>query len=131
MSLKNEIIIAVTKLVAGQPRPQGNSDTLLHQAFMWDEIARLASGKSKEAWKALEPLLDETDLHEGENLVCKGQKFAASVKLSKPVKRFNAEAMAAAIMAKFKVAKHIAVELVENKGKKATAPMKSYYIEEV
>lgn len=109
-------------------------DGLLANAFVWDFVASFAKSRADLAWKKLEDegvIEGGDDFLQGDHELARSPSFICSLSVTAAVKRFDPGALADALMSsKYKVPKHITVQMVEN-AKKATKGQKRYKIEVV
>lgn len=113
------IQLALSKfgLVNGTMPPQdttkaaNTTGTTLALAFMWKQVAKYADGKYK---TIMAELALETPDEEGEHNLCDSQHFVCTAKVSAPVKRFDAVALATKLnKSKYKVPLAVATEMIE------------------
>lgn len=109
-----EKVAATLKAKAPTGTQNDAVNAVMAEALMWDEIARLANNKSKDAWQALESVTHTIDQDTpGERIALDGANFAVTLKVSNPVKSFDAEALAVEMHRRFKVSVITAKEMIE------------------
>lgn len=119
MSLTTEIHRAVLDLfktiASSTPKPKDNIEPLLLNAFIWDEIARVADRQSKLAWTDIESneLYIKKALPQGESIINETPTFLLTSKVSAPVRRFNADELARLLHEQRKVPIGVTKSLVE------------------
>ena len=95
---------------------------------MWDEVTRFAKARSDAAWKKLEAEgLIEEPTTQGDHALCVSSNFVVTALVSKPVRRFSADALAAALKARYKVPEPVTKTLVEE-AKVPTKPSITYAV---
>lgn len=112
------------------PDQQHNTGRQLGVVYFWTMVEKFAKAKKEEAWTYLETekiIEDTKGLDPGEYTLAESPNFHAQVKVSNPVKRFNAEVLAEALNKKYKVPKPVAKEMIEQ----AKVPDKSTYTKSV
>lgn len=96
------------------PDTKSNTGRAIGEAFLWDEVERLAKAKSKDAWAALDSIGLLTDeKNPGEYLIAESPSFAVNVRISEPVRRFDPDHLADLLLKKYKVPKSTTKQFVE------------------
>lgn len=132
-SYKARIISALNKLGHnGTASPaKSNTDTMLGEAYMWDEVVRFAKARSDAAWNKLEAEgLFDPPTETGRHALVTSASFVLSASVSNPVKRFSADTLALSLKKPpYKIPEPVTKLLVEE-AKIPTKPNVSYAIEE-
>ena len=93
---------AITKYLSGLGKRNGHSNPdnstntapLMADAFLWDTAAKYCKQQATAAWKALDTAIPSPDPVPGqETIAAESQCFALVYKFSKPVRRFNQDAL--------------------------------------
>ena len=111
MSYQTDIVKVLSKLgnANGTVNPDGkhNAGRMIGEAFMWEQVAKYAENRADAVWAEMEVegiVPKKQELKEGENEVAYSPSFVVIAKVSKPVKRFSGEQLAAMLAkSKYKV----------------------------
>lgn len=114
LSTAATVHVAIGKLV--QEMMSRHSDSKHNQgrqileAYLWDEIEKLAKGKSNDAWEKMEKsgVYNKPDNKAGKYACGESPRFVIKATVTEPVKRFNEEELARVLEASsFKVPPHM------------------------
>lgn len=100
MSYETDIIKFLSKLGSNgtvNPDAKHNTGGLLGEAFMWDKVEAYAKARADAAWLRLARegiIADKKSLEPGDHELASSPSFLAIAKVSQPVRRFSAEALA-------------------------------------
>ncbi len=100
MSYETEIVKALAKFgtnSTANPDTKHNTGSLLGDAFMWDKIEAYAKARADAAWLRLARegiISDKKTLEPGDYELATSPSFVAVAKVTQPIKRFNADALA-------------------------------------
>ena len=122
-------MISVTRILSELNSLKGdksNVGALLAEAFKWDAVQAMGKARSDKAWDELENtgIIKTEGLAAGQtHILAESPMFMAQALVTQPVKRFSADAMADAMVKKFKCSRADALMMIED-AKKPTAPTK-------
>lgn len=95
------------------PDEKHNAGKLLGEAFLWKTVMNYAKRKYEKAIdKCAGEFVDRT-YEEGEYELVQSPKFVYTIKVSKPVRRFDPDTLAASLRKKYKIPEPITKELIE------------------
>lgn len=103
-------------LLGKSPDAKHNTGRILSEAFMWDAIAKIAKGRSEDAWSRVEEITGEInqDLGPGEHTIANSPHLEVVVKVTNPVRRFDPETLANKLHEKYKVSKPTSLKMIED-----------------
>lgn len=114
-----EVIKLLSQLSNIKPDSNANSDKFVADAYKWDAAEALCKKKSDQAWATLEShnIIPEDGerraLGPGEHLLSESKLFVVQAKISQPVKRFSADALADEMVKQFKCSRSDALLMIE------------------
>jgi hypothetical protein len=104
---------------------------MIGEAFMWEQVAKYAEGRADAVWAEMTVegvVPKKEELKEGEQEVAYSPSFVVIGKVSKPVKRFSGDNLAAMLAkSKYKVPISTTKELID-KARVDSNPMRSLKI---
>lgn len=109
------IMRLVNQLVEANP-DRSNSGRVYGEAYVWETLERVAEKKRKALWEQMEKdgLVQEIPKDAGSYELGMSARFVASVRVSEPVRRFNADELCRLLSeSKYKVPAPIAKEFVD------------------
>lgn len=117
-SLQTKITAGLTKLAIDlRQDTKSNTGARLCEAFIWQTVAKIAKAQLDSAWASLEKdglIGDVRQLAPGEHALLTSSQFVANAKVTNPVKRFDANALATMLnKGKYKVPTAVVLEAVE------------------
>lgn len=126
----NEFGKTILPLPKNSKDKNGNAAALLAEAYLWDSVQRYAKKRSDRVWEEMDKagLVDAPD-DPGDHMLAETLHFMCAVKVTVPVKRFNAGVLATALQKKYKVPLPVSKEMIEA-AKTPTKSIKTFEIAE-
>jgi hypothetical protein len=109
------IVRSVQDVIQRIPDSKHNIGRTLATAFVWDEAEKVVKGMSADSWRRIEEFADlNKDRPPGQYGLADSPGFQVMLEVTQPVRRFNDDAMVAALVeSKYKIPPHTARELVQ------------------
>jgi len=101
---------AVQTIMQKHPDSKHNQGRAILEAYIWDEIAKLAKGRSDNTWEKMEKagIYTKPDPKAGKYECGESPHFIIKATVSEPIKRFNEEELARVLEAsQFKIPPHM------------------------
>jgi len=111
-----EVAKLVQMIIARHPDGKHNKGRSILEAFVWDEVQRLAKGKSDSVWERMEhaKIYEKPEGNKPGKFECgESPHFVIKATVSEPVKRFQENELARVLEAsQFKIPPHMTKEFV-------------------
>jgi hypothetical protein len=96
------------------PDQKHNVGSYLGEAFLWQEVMRYAEGRRDLLFDKIKTeVANWEELEAGEHEIASSPHFAFVCRVSNPVRRFSADALAKEMRKKFKIPEPVVREMVE------------------
>lgn len=125
--LREHIITAVEAFKA--PDKKGESERMLHDVFVWQELSSLAEKNLKAAWAALQSgagfVEDDDTLREkpGATIAVESKTYSCLIKVDNPRETFDKDEFVSLVAAKFKLNPARVLPLADLAKKQGAAPL--------
>lgn len=130
--LHEELANFVDDFAAPKDKQGGNLAKVLHEIFVWQEIAAVANEAMKLGWKALQAdednggIIDDDETlreKEGERIVASTKYYDALVKVDAPRKNFDRELFIANVTRKFNLPLARVAAIADTSKKESASPI--------